>query len=260
MLSYTDQTGRTIELPATPQRIISLVPSQTELLAYLGLQQEVIGITKFCIHPAAWFQQKTRIGGTKQLDIEKIHAVKPDFIIANKEENVKEQVEELARHYPVWISDVTDLESAYEMINAIGQLVNKVTKADQLISAIKTNFNTLPLFINKPKAAYLIWRNPYMTVSGDTFIHHMLTKAGFENVYANDSRYPSITVKELTAKAPEVLFLSSEPYPFQQKHVTELKEYLPDTTIILADGEMFSWYGSRLLLAPAYFLSVHTIL
>jgi ABC-type Fe3+-hydroxamate transport system substrate-binding protein len=260
MLSYTDQTGRTIQLPAAPQRIISLVPSQTELLAYLELNHEVMGITKFCIHPTAWFQEKARIGGTKQLAIEKIHALKPDLIIANKEENVKEQVEELARHYPVWISDVHDLPSAYDMINAIGQLVNKAAAALQLIAAIKANFNSLPVTVHKPKAAYLIWRNPYMTVGGDTFIHHMLDKAGFDNVYANDYRYPSITVEELQAKAPEVLFLSTEPYPFQQQHITELKEYLPATKILLADGELFSWYGSRLLLAPAYFTSLQALL
>ena len=114
MSIFTDQTGRKITLDKPPHRIISLVPSQTELLYDLGLHNEVIGITKFCVHPQEWFQHKTRVGGTRQINIDIIHELRPDLIIANKEENVKEQVEELAGYYPVWISDVKHLEAAYE--------------------------------------------------------------------------------------------------------------------------------------------------
>src|SRR5688572_4268086 len=176
---FTDQTGRKINLQRTPARIISIVPSQTELLFDLGLDNEVIGITKFCVHPASWFKTKTRVGGTKQLKMEIIHQLKPDLIFANKEENVKEQVEELEKYYPVWISDVKTLQDARSTIQELGKITGKEIKANILINKIDDAFSRLEISKHKPKTAYLIWRNPYMTIGGDTFIHAMLEAAGF---------------------------------------------------------------------------------
>lgn len=253
MSTFIDQTGRTITLEKTPARIISLVPSQTELLFYLGLDKEVIGITRFCVHPEQWFRTKTRIGGTKQLKTEKIHQLQPDLLIANKEENVKEQVEELATRYPVWVSDINNLEDAYEMIHSIANMVGKAVEGKELNAKIQFEFDQLKTIHNKIRAAYLIWKEPYMTVGGDTFIHSMMAAAGLENIFANKTRYPEISLEEIKAIHPELVLLSSEPYPFQQKHIDELQVALPHTKILLADGEMFSWYGSRLEKAPAYF-------
>ncbi len=261
---YVDQLEREIEIIQTPKRIISIVPSQTELLFDLGLQEEVIGITKFCIHPQSWFRTKTRIGGTKQLHVEKIREFQPDLIIANKEENVKEQVEELAKDFPVWISDVNNLEQALEMIAAVGEITHKKEQAETFISQIRENFSAL---VNKQstkqepqskqpaklRTAYLIWKDPYMTAGGDTFISNMLECAGFENIVAHQKRYPEIKTEELQDLNLELLLLSSEPFPFKQKHAEELQKQLPAAKIILVDGEMFSWYGSRLIKAPAYF-------
>lgn len=243
----------TATTPLTPSRIISLVPSQTELLCHLGLTEQVIGITKFCVHPKEWHQNKTRIGGTKTLNIEKIKSLQPDLIIANKEENVREQVEELAKEFPVWASDVNTLEDAYEMIESVGALTGKSSDAKELVAHIKTAFAQLQTPNNKPQTAYLIWKDPYMTAGGDTFINDMLTKAGFQNAFTSKQRYPVVTVDDLRSAACQLLFLSSEPYPFKQKHIDELQAHLPKTKIVLVDGEMFSWYGSRLLKAPAYF-------
>ncbi|HVK97409.1 MAG TPA: helical backbone metal receptor [Flavisolibacter sp.] len=269
MLHFKNQIGRSIILKETPKRIISLVPSQTELLFDMGLQDEVIGITKFCKHPHQWFQTKTRVGGTKKLHIEKIKELQPHLIIANKEENVQEQIEELAAAFPVWVSDVNNLDDALNMIASVGELTGKQIQAEKLTTEIKINFssskhqspNTKPLTPNtkhetpnsKPKACYLIWKEPYMTVGGDTFINDMLQHAGFENMYADQLRYPVVELTDLAKKKCELLLLSSEPFPFKQKHVDELKQILPDVKIILVDGEMFSWYGSRLLHAQAYF-------
>ncbi len=253
MSLYTDQAGRTINIPLTPKRIISLVPSQTELLFDLGLDEEVVGITKFCIHPENWHRSKTRVGGTKQLNMETIHTLKPDLIIANKEENVKEQVEELAVQYPVWVSDVNNLEDACEMIAQVGLITNRNEQAIQIAAQIRNEFGKLKTKNHKPKTVYLIWKDPYMTVGGDTFIHAMLTAAGLDNIFANNTRYPELTLTQLQAANCELLLLSSEPYPFKQKHIDKLQALLPATKIILADGEMFSWYGSRLLKAPQYF-------
>jgi ABC-type Fe3+-hydroxamate transport system substrate-binding protein len=250
---YTDQIGNTISIPIIPKRIISLVPSQTELLFYLGLAEEVVGITKFCVHPTEWFTTKTRVGGTKQLNIDTIRQLQPDLIIANKEENVKEQIDSLAKEFPVWISDVNNLPSALQMIVQVGTIIGKKEKADVLIEEIKKAFNAFSFPHPRPKATYLIWHNPYMTVGGDTFIHAMLTAAGFENIFVAESRYPTITIDTLKEKDCQVLLLSSEPFPFTQKHIDELQAHLPSTKILLVDGELFSWYGSRMLKAPGYF-------
>ncbi|HMK26020.1 MAG TPA: helical backbone metal receptor [Chitinophagaceae bacterium] len=250
---FKDQTGRNISIDKTPERIISLVPSQTELLFDLGLDKEVVGITKFCVHPDEWFRTKTRVGGTKQLKMDIIQQLNPGLIIANKEENEKEQIEELEKQYPVWISNVINLADAHEMIKQVGSIVDKEQQANEMISQVKENFARLRTPNSQLRTCYLIWQNPYMTAGGDTFIHSMMAAAGFENIYANKNRYPEVTVAELQTAHCQLLLLSSEPYPFKQKHIDELQSLLPETKIILVDGEMFSWYGSRLLRVPDYF-------
>ncbi len=253
MPSYTDQLGRTIELKHNPKRIISLVPSQTELLSDLGLDEEVIGITKFCVHPDHWFKTKTRVGGTKQLHLDKIKELQPDLIIANKEENVREQIEELLKDFPVWISDVNNLNDALEMIASIGEIINKISRAKEIVNQIKKGLLQPQTTNYKLQTCYLIWKDPYMTIGGDTFINDMLQRCGFQNIFEDQKRYPQISLEQLQAANCQLLLLSSEPYPFKQKHIDELQPLLPHTKIILADGEMFSWYGSRLIKAPACF-------
>ena len=236
-----------------PQKIISLVPSQTELLSYLGLEKETIGITKFCVHPEEWFHTKTRIGGTKNADIETIIALNPDLILCNKEENVKEQVEILAEKFPVYMSDVNTYTQALQMIADVGKLTGKTDQASTLTNLIIAQFETLENEAQKIRAAYFIWKDPYMTIGGDTFISDMMEKAGFENIYKDRGRYPEINMEEFKKLQPEIILLSSEPYPFQEKHITEIKSILQGVQILLVDGEMFSWYGSRMRCAPGYF-------
>lgn len=242
-----------------PKRIISLVPSQTELLYHLGADAETIGITKFCIHPQHWFTTKERVGGTKTVNLEKIKQLKPDLIIANKEENVQAQIEELAKDIPVWLTDVNNLTDALQMIADIGVLTGRAAAANTIVERISKLFSEMPAMEKPVNTAYLIWRKPYMTVGADTFIHDLLQRCGFANIFAHKTRYPEVDIAQLQGtsaednKACQLLLLSSEPYPFKQKHIDELSLLLPDTKIILVDGEMFSWYGSRLLQSPAYF-------
>ena len=236
-----------------PRKIISLVPSQTELLASLGLDKEVTGITKFCIHPQEWFKTKTRVGGTKSVNIPLIKKLQPDLIIANKEENVKEQIEELAKDLNVWITDVNSLGDALAMIKDVGQLTHKEKNTGAMITRIKNEFSQLQTTNYKLQTAYLIWQKPYMTVGGDTFINDMMNHCGLQNIFEHRKRYPEIRIDELSTSACQVILLSSEPYPFKQKHVDELQQQLPGKKIILVDGEMFSWYGSRLVQSPFYF-------
>jgi ABC-type Fe3+-hydroxamate transport system substrate-binding protein len=239
-----------------PQKIISLVPSQTELLYYFNLDKEVIGITKFCVHPTQWYKNKASVGGTKSINIDSIKKLKPDLIIANKEENVKEQIEMLAENFNVWVTDVNNFEDAMLMIKDIGELTHKVKQAETLIALIIANFSKLQTINYKLQTCYLIWQKPYMTIGGDTFINDMMNHCGLQNILSDKKRYPEITLEELANANCELILLSSEPFPFKQKHVDELKKILPGKKIILVDGEMFSWYGSRLLLSPGYFKSL----
>jgi ABC-type Fe3+-hydroxamate transport system substrate-binding protein len=280
MISNTDQMGNVIQLKAHSKSIISLVPSQTELLYYLGLEEEVIGITKFCVHPQQWFKNKTRVGGTKAINIEKIKTLKPDLVIANKEENVKEQIEALKTFAPVWISDINNLDDALEMIEKVSLITGKSTIANLLIQQVKNAFlqinlkseqlrsisgeHTLPGNIASSnekatpslppvKIAYLIWQNPYMTVGGDTFIGDMIRRCGLQNVFEDHYRYPVITPEEIQNSGCDIVLLSSEPFPFTQKHIEALQMQMPTLKMLMVDGEMFSWYGSRLLPAAVYF-------
>ena len=249
-----DQLGRSIELYGTPERIISIVPSQTELLFDLGLDKEVVGITKFCIHPDQWFRSKKRVGGTKKLHLELIRTLQPDLIIANKEENSQQQLEVLMSEFPVWISDIKTLDDAQEMIEQIGLITTRQEKAKAINSAISKEFLKLKNF--KPAtAAYFIWNEPMMTVGSDTFINDMMNQCGFINVFADHIRYPEISAEELRKANPQFILLSSEPFPFKEKHLVQFRNICPASQIKLVDGEMFSWYGSRLMKAPSYFIN-----
>ncbi len=250
---FTDQLHRQIILDNPPRRIVSLVPSQTELLYSLGLEKEVVGITKICVHPLTWFREKTRVGGTKNIHPDIIRQLSPDLIIANKEENLAADVELLMQEYPVWVSNIQSLEDAYDMITGIGGITDRMDTAASLVSRIKTNFSSLQPLTEAVPAAYFIWRDPWMVAGGDTFIHQMLQLCGFRNVFEALPRYPVITATQLAGSGCRRVLLSSEPYPFKGKHIAELQTILPDAHIQLVDGEMFSWYGSRLLEAPAYF-------
>jgi len=250
--SIIDMMSREVEFNYPPQRIVSLVPSQTELLYDLGLNEEVVGITKFCVHPEEWFRSKERIGGTKKLNIEKIRALKPDLIIANKEENEREQIEELATELPVWISDIQNIPQALQMIQVVGLLVDKEEKANSLVDDIVAGFTALQKAATPKLVAYFIWYDPWMSIGRDTFIHNMIQTVGWQNVLADKTRYPELTLDELKAYDPELVLLSSEPYPFKEKHVQEIKAVLPNADVRLVDGEMFSWYGSRMMKAIPY--------
>lgn len=256
---FTDQLNNTIELKSYPRRIISLVPSQTELLWDLGLREELIGITKFCIHPKELFVKAPRIGGTKKFNFDKIRELKPDLIIGNKEENEQVQIEQLSKEFNVWMSDIFNLNDALKTINAIGTLVNKEDKAKEITGSVARSFNNLKS-ISK-RVLYLIWKDPYMAAGKATFIGDMLGKIGLQNVIESpDGRYPELTVNDIQVLDPELIFLSSEPYPFKDKHIKELQKDLPNARIILVDGELFSWYGSRLLHSVDYFNDLSNIL
>lgn len=247
-----DQLGRRVTVPFPPRRIVSLVPSQTELLFDLGLGQQVVGVTKFCVHPPEARRQATVVGGTKNFDVAKIAACRPDLIIGNKEENYREGIEQLAAGYPVWMSDVADLPAARRLIEQVGLMTGTAPVAAPLAAEIARSFAALAPPGAPEPAAYLIWRKPYMVAAAGTFIDDLLGRAGFANVFGALGRYPEITPEQLAAAAPRRILLSSEPFPFREKHVAEFRALCPGARVDIVDGELFSWYGSRLRHAAAY--------
>ncbi len=250
MTQLKDQLQRSLTFQHTPRRIVSLVPSMTELVDYLGHGSSLVGCTKFCVHPAHLRKEISIIGGTKNVHIEIVKQLKPDLILANKEENVKEQVEALMEICQVYISNVKTLDDALVMNHQIAQLLRVEDEGITLNKAIK---NTLHHDSDPPlKVAYIIWQKPLISVGGDTFIHHMLEETGFVNVFGHMDRYPSITQEELQATDADIVFLSSEPFPFKQKHIIEYQRAFPKKSIHLIDGEMASWYGNRMLLGVQY--------
>ncbi|KQC33160.1 hypothetical protein AAU57_07425 [Nonlabens sp. YIK11] len=268
-----DQCHRPVQLPAAPQRIISLVPSQTELLFDLGLEDKIVGITRFCVHPEKALKEKRVVGGTKKVVKKRLIDLQPDLIICNKEENTMEMVEICSSICPIYVSDVSTLEDALEMIQHIGHLTASTEKARDIIEKIQVSFQQFSDELETKSALYLVWKKPYMTVGRDTFIHDMMRLAGFENVMGTHTRYPQLEMDQIVKQRPEVILLSSEPYNFSENDKAEFdtafkersdaevygergrttKANLPQPRILIVDGEPFSWYGSRLLHSPAYF-------
>ena len=262
-MQLTDQLGIQHTVDTQLVRIVSLVPSQTELLYDLGLEDNIVGITKFCVHPVHFKATKTIVGGTKNVKFDKIKSLQPDIIICNKEENTKEIVEELSAICPVWVTDIYTIEDNLQMISDFGQLFNKRTEAQKWIDKINFAYQNFKQFIqDKPtkKAAYFIWANPYMVAGNQTFINELLQLNRFENIYKEkEGRYPEIELKKIRLEGnPDYVFLSSEPFPFKDEHAFEIGRFTHHAKTLFVDGEMFSWYGSRLLKAFAYFKVLHT--
>ena len=244
--------GFEVEVPQFPQKIISLVPSQTELLFDLGLDDAVAGVTKFCVHPSEKVRSRTQVGGTKKFNFDRIARLSPDLIIGNKEENYPDGIEKLKTRYPVWMSDVRNLSDNEEMIMALGRINHRVSEAKALTDRIGELIATFEPITGK-SVLYVIWRRPYMAVGNDTYINEMLKLCGFRNVLENQARYPELDPGQISALNPDIILLSSEPFPFKTKHVEEFHTICPQAKIRLVDGEMFSWFGSRLLKAIPYF-------
>ena len=256
-----DQLGREITLKTQPKRIVSLVPSQTELLCDLNLENELVGITKFCVHPYHLKSTKTIVGGTKKVNFNKIKALNPDFILCNKEENTFEMIATLEKIAPTYISEVNTLEDALDLIKNLGEVLDRKAISQDLFEKIHFKLTDFKEFIKTKstrKVAYFIWAKPWMVAANHTFINEMLLLNKFENIYQNRSRYPEVDISKIRYEGdPEIIILSSEPFPFKDEHALEISTYTNRSITVFADGEMFSWFGSRLLKSFDYFKKLH---
>lgn len=261
---FKDQIHKELILDEYPKRIISLVPSQTELLVDLGLEDNIVGITKFCIYPKRLLLDKTIVGGTKRVNYKKIISLQPDLIIGNKEENTIEIINELEEIAPVYISNIITIEDSLKFISDIGQLCNRKIESKQLVKKIdNAKIEFIEFVKNQPfrKVAYFIWNKPWMVVGSNNYINEILKLNKFENIFGNTpNRYPDIYVEYFSDLSPglkpEFVLLPSEPYRFKKEDIKELKQHI-DCSVKLVDGEMFSWYGSRILKAFEYFKKLH---
>jgi ABC-type Fe3+-hydroxamate transport system substrate-binding protein len=251
--TYFDHLNRKISINYPPKRIVSLVPSISELIYDLDLSKELVGVTRYCIHPENLLKEKTIVGGTENVDIELIKSLNPDFIIANKEENSKYDIDKLA-DYPVFVSHIRNFDEALSFILEIGEITNCQSIAESMVSGIIREFSEFEVSKPAKTVVYLVWKEPFITINGNTFINDMLRKAGFINVFnQKEESYPKITIEEIYAKNPDYIFLASEPYPFTNKHEEEYRKLFPESKILNVDGEIFAWYGSHLIKAPNYF-------
>ncbi|MEN2767918.1 ABC transporter substrate-binding protein [Ornithinibacillus xuwenensis] len=252
MQRITDHLGRTVTFSFPPKRIISLVPAITETMYHIGLEQEIVGRTRFCVHPKDKVKQAENIGGTKEIKLDRIHALKPDLIIAEKEENTKEIVETLEKHYPVYVFEITGMEDVIRMINDLGNITSRTEKSSNLVEQIQSEFQTLPNVSGK-RVAYVIWKKPYMVVGNHTFIQSLLSKMGFINPFTEmEGRYPVVSEVDFKQAELDYILLATEPYPFRQIHLEEFQALLPHVQPIIVDGEMF-WYGAKMIEAAPYF-------
>lgn len=227
-------------------KIISLVPSLTELIIDLGLADRLIGRTRFCIHPVEVVDEIAIIGGTKNPNIEKIKALQPDFILANKEENRQEDIEDLQKDFYVHLTEIDTIEDALIAIIEIGTQLGAKEKAEDLVQQIQ-NILFQKAYYKPLRTAYFIWKEPWMVAGSSTYIHEIMKEWGLENIFSNQSRYPEIDLSVLKDESPDLIILSSEPYPFKEKHIAEVQKFCPNSEIVLLDGEWFSWYGSRMV-------------
>lgn len=233
-------------------RIVSLCPSLTELVFDLGRGADLVGRTKFCVHPEGLVERVPSMGGTKNPKIDRIVESRPDVVLLNSEENRREDAEALsAAGVRLHVSLPRDAAETADMVRDIGRILERGDEAERIALDIETRSRRVREGArNRPSVrfAYIIWRGPYMAVNDDTFVSALLAQAGGENVLAgNPTRYPAITPEELAAADPELVLLSSEPFPFKASHADELAAVtgLPRQRFLLVDGELLSWHGSR---------------
>ena len=237
-------------------RIVSLVPSITELLFYLGLGDQVVGRTTFCIHPETRVAGVPRVGGTKKPHMEKLRQLRPSHVIVNVDENRKEDVEAITAFTPhVVVTHPLAPDDNLTLYRMMGGIFDRRAQAEQLCgefqrardALVKTSASLPPR-----RVLYLIWRDPWMSVSADTYVANMLRLGGMAVVAARaGDRYPVIAEDEPAWQRADAVLLSSEPYPFREKHLEEVQAGT-GKTVRLVDGELLSWYGSRAIAGVRY--------
>ncbi|PYN02564.1 MAG: hypothetical protein DME07_10010 [Candidatus Rokuibacteriota bacterium] len=256
MAARVDASGVALPLARPPRRIVSLVPSITETLCALGLADALVGVTVYCVEPRDVVGGKVRVGGEKDPDLDKILALAPDLVVANIEENLREHVDQLrAWSIPVWVTYPRTVAEGIRLIGELGEVTGTTERAAQLLGELEPLYARVRAArAGRPPVTvfYPIWRNPYMTINSDTFVHDMLDTCGARNIFSDRSeRYPSVTLDEVAARRPDVILLPDEPFRFRRAHLADFAPYadvpaVRHGRIYLVDGKPFSWHGPRI--------------
>ncbi len=244
-----DQAGFEVSLKKVPERIVCTVPSLTELLFDLGLGEKVVGVTRFCVKPSGARKQAAIVGGTKDIDVKTVESLKPDLIIGNKEENRKEQINEIKNTTPVWLSEISNVQEACSAIEQLGHLTDTQSRASLLNDQIQSAVKKLRQIPDTHKSVlYFIWKKPYMVAGRSTYINSILDLCGLKNIAPDsESRYPQLSIDYIQKLQPQIILLSSEPYPFSSGDLHQITQKQDKAEGFLLNGEIFSWYGSRLI-------------
>jgi ABC-type Fe3+-hydroxamate transport system substrate-binding protein len=253
--ALVDASGVALELAAAPRRIVSLIPSTTELLCALGLADALVGVTVYCVEPRDVVRGKTRVGGEKDPDLVAIRALAPDLVVANIEENRREDVDALrAAGIPVWVTYPRTVAEGLAMIRDLGDVTGARERAGAMLDELEPLYRRVRerAAARRPvRVFYPIWRRPWMTIGADTYVHDLLSTCGGANVFADRIRYPTVSLEEMAARAPEVIVLPDEPFRFRRAHIADFDAFptvpaVRDRRIHLVDGKPFSWHGPRL--------------
>jgi ABC-type Fe3+-hydroxamate transport system substrate-binding protein len=256
MTVIADASGVVVTLPAPPRRIVSLIPSITEILFAIGAGDRVVGCTIYCTQPPEGVATKTRVGGEKNPRLEVIRDLGADLVIANVEENVREHVEILRGWgIPVHVTYPRTVSDGIRLVGELGELLDAGPRARDMEAALRAQYDQVrgAAAGRPPRRVFCpIWRRPYMTINRDTYIHDMLCVCGARNVFADrPERYPTVTLQEVAAARPAVIMLPDEPFRFRRAHLADFASYVEvpavrDGRIRLVDGKPFSWYGPRI--------------
>ena len=269
MTALADASGVVVTLSTPPRRIVSLIPSITEILFALGLGDAVVGCTVYCTQPPDGVSAKTRIGGEKNPKLDMIRDLHPDLVVANVEENVRSHVDTLrAWGIPVYVTYPRTVVEGIRLISELGQLAGAAQRGAEMARALEARLaETRARQAGRAPARVFcpIWRNPYMTINSDTYMHDMLATCGGDNVFGGlPQRYPQVDPADVARERPDVILLPDEPYRFRRAHLADFSAYpdipaLQDGRVHLIDGKLLSWYGPRIAQALAELPGMLTI-
>jgi len=255
-LTFVDALGRSLTVRKRPERIVSLVPSITEALFAFGLKREIVGVTRFCVEPRKGVAGKTRVGGTKTLDVAKIKGLNPDLVIASAEENSPEDLVQLIDYgCPVFVTLPTGVQSAIDLLRQLATMTGTTAAAKPIIQEAKEALGSVTAdTANRERVRVFcpIWRNPYMTCGRNTYMDDVITVCGGRNIFGGrQESYPQLELAEMAALDPQVILLPSEPYRFTKGHKADFKAFAQVTAvknghIFLIDGWLLTWYGPRI--------------
>lgn len=243
---HTDALGHTFEFSAPPKRVVSLVPSLTEVLFDLGAGASVAGVTSFCIHPPQARETAAVVGGTKNPKVDVIRQLAPDLVYMNLEENLKRHAEAIREFAPVFVTEPKKVADVESLILQLARIHAREREGDAIVSRLAAALEEVRRKARRFTFAVAIWKNPWMWCGGDTYVSNLVAEAGGLNVFAGQTRYPTLQAEDVVREhRPEVIFLPDEPYLFTDDDAADLRAKTGARVVGPFAGDLFTWHGTR---------------